>query len=298
MKDTLTMEKEITQMQIVSHDSLSLITKAEIDTQIATAKAFPRSLKMFHDRALSMATLTEDIAASCSYSLPRGGKTLEGPSVRMAEIIVSSFGNIRSGARVIANDGKTITAQGICHDLETNNCVTVEIKRRITDKYGKTFNDDMQTVTGNAACAIAFRNAVFKVVPAALCQDIYDKAKEVARGTAETLVKRRDKAIDYFNSIGVKNEQIISVLEIKKIEDIDLDKLSILTGMKAAIKNGEETVNSLFEKSELDIYDDLENLFELKKDSLSKEELKDATRIISNKEKNSYKKLHNLLKSK
>lgn len=292
------METENTNINIVAHDALSLITKAEIDTQIATAKAFPRSLKMFHDRALSMATLTEDIAASCSYSLPRGGKTLEGPSVRMAEIVVSSFGNIRSGARVIANDGKTITAQGICHDLETNNCVTVEIKRRITDKYGKTFNDDMQTVTGNAACAIAFRNAVFKVVPAALCQDIYDKAKEVARGTAETLVVRRDKAIDYFNSIGVKNEQIISVLEIKKIEDIDLDKLSILTGMKAAIKNGEATVASLFEKTDSDYFDELLELFNLKKDSLTKDEKENAERILNGKEVKSYKKLQNLLKSK
>lgn len=292
------METENTNINIVAQDALSLITKAEIDTQIATAKAFPRSLKMFHDRALSMATLTEDIAASCSYSLPRGGKTLEGPSVRMAEIIVSSFGNIRSGARVIANDGKTITAQGICHDLETNNSVTVEIKRRITDKNGKTFNEDMQTVTGNAACAIAFRNAVFKVVPAALCQDIYDKAKEVARGTAETLVKRRDKAIDYFNSIGVKNEQIISVLEIKKIEDIDLDKLSILTGMKAAIKNGEATVTSLFEKTDSDYFDELLELFNLKKESLTKDEKENAERILNGKEVKSYKKLQNLLKSK
>lgn len=292
------METENTNINIVAHDALSLITKAEIDTQIATAKAFPRSLKMFHDRALSMATLTEDIAASCSYSLPRGGKTLEGPSVRLAEIVVSSFGNIRSGARVIANDGKTITAQGICHDLETNNSVTVEIKRRITDKNGKTFNEDMQTVTGNAACAIAFRNAVFKVVPAALCQDIYDKAKEVARGTAETLVKRRDKAIDYFNSIGVKNEQIISVLEIKKIEDIDLDKLSILTGMKAAIKNGEATVTSLFEKTDSDYFDELLELFNLKKESLTKDEKENAERILNGKEVKSYKKLQNLLKSK
>ena len=160
---------ENVQIAVVAQESLSLITKAEIDVQISTAKAFPRSLKQFQDRAMSMATFSEEIAASCSYALPRGGKSLEGPSVRLAEIIVSSFGNIRSGARVIANDGKTITAQGICHDLETNNCVTVEVKRRITDKNGKTFNEDMQVVTGNAACAIAFRNAVFKVVPSALC---------------------------------------------------------------------------------------------------------------------------------
>src|SRR3990167_477260 len=280
-------------IQIVAQDALSLITKAEIDLQISTAKAFPRSLKIFLDKALSMATLNEDIAASCSYSLPRAGKVLEGKSVRLAEIIVSSFGNTRSGARVIANDGKTITAQGICHDLETNNCVTVEVKRRITGRDGKTLNEDMQVVTSNAACAIAFRNAVFKVVPDALCQEVYDKAKEVARGTAETLIKRRDKAVEYFNSIGVKNEQLVSILEIKKIEDIDLDKLSTLTGMKAAIKNGEATIQSLFEpvKEEI-IYEDLKELFDLKIDSCTPEEKKDAMRILDKKEKTSYKKLH------
>lgn len=232
---------------IVANDALSLITKAEIDIQISTAKAFPRSLKMFLDKAMSMATLSEDIAASCSYSLPRGGKSLDGKSVRLAEIVCSAYGNIRAGARVIANDGKTITAQGICHDLETNNCVTIEVKRRITGKDGKPFNEDMQVVTGNAACAIAYRNAVFKVVPSALTDDVYEKAKEVARGTAETLVKRRDKALEYFHALKVADKQICEVLEIKKVEDIDLDKLAMLTGMRAAIKNGEATIQSLFE---------------------------------------------------
>jgi hypothetical protein len=247
------MENETTpSYQIVANDALSLITKAEIDVQISTAKAFPRSLKIFIDRAMSMATLNESVAESCSYSLPRAGKSLEGKSVRLAEIICASYGNIRSGARVIANDGKTITAQGICHDLETNNCVTVEVKRRITGKDGKTFNEDMQVVTGNAACAIAFRNAVFKVIPSALSDEVYDKAKEVARGTAETLVKRRDKAIEYFRQNSVKDSQICEVLGIKKIEDVDLDKLQVLSGMRSAVKNGESTLKELFEPEKPD----------------------------------------------
>src|ERR1035437_7249180 len=107
------MEETTITMQVVAQDALSLITKAEMDTQISTAKAFPRSLKIFMDKALSMATLNEDIAASCNYAVPRGGKPMEGKSVRLAVIICSSYGNIRSGARVIANDGKTVTAQGI-----------------------------------------------------------------------------------------------------------------------------------------------------------------------------------------
>lgn len=284
---------------IEGESSLSLITKAEIDIQISTAKAFPRSNKIFLDKALSMATLNEDIAASCAYALPRGGKALEGPSVRLAEIVCASYGNIRAGARVISNDGKTITAQGICHDLESNYCVTVEVKRKITDKNGRTYNEDMQVVTGNAACAIAYRNAVFKVVPSALVNDIYDKAKEVAKGTAETLVKRREKAVKYFKDLGVTEKQICDALEVKKIDDIDLDKLSTLSGMRTLIKNGESTVKDLFENAAADLsLEELQTLFDFKKALLSKEEQESAQRIIDGKEKESYPKLFKLLNSK
>lgn len=290
---------EIQKVEIIAESSLSVITKAEIDIQISTAKAYPRSLKMFIDRAMSIATISEEVAASCSYALPRGGKSLEGPTVRLAEIVCSSFGNIRAGARVIANDGKTITAQGYCHDLETNYSVQVEVKRKITDRFGKTYNEDMQVVTGNAACAVAYRNAVFKVVPSALVNEVYEKTKEVARGTAETLVKRREKAISYLHSLAVTDKQICEVLEIKKVEDIDLDKLDILRGMATLIKNGESTVKDLFEtKIETITLEDIEILFNLKKEGLSEDELKHSQRILNNKEEKSYQKLSKLLSTK
>lgn len=257
MENQTTVERVSDQVPTAAQTSLFLITKAEIDTQIATAKAFPRSIKEFMDKAESIATVNEEVAASCNYALPRGGKTIEGPSVRFAEIIVSAYGNIRCGARVIDNDGKTITAQGICHDLETNNCMTVEVKKSILQnefingqKTGRkiTMNDDMQVVVGNAACAIAFRNAVYKVIPAALVEGIYEKTKEVAKGKAETMVKRRDKALDYAHSLNVSNEQICAVLGVKKVEDIDLDKLATFRGILTAIKNGESTVDEVFKK--------------------------------------------------
>jgi hypothetical protein len=294
------MEVQEQELKIVEGESsLSLITKAEIDIQISTAKAFPRSNKMFLDKALSMATLNEDIAASCAYALPRGGKALEGPSVRLAEIVCASYGNIRAGARVIANDGKTITAQGVCHDLESNYCVTVEVKRKITDKQGRTYNEDMQVVTGNAACAIAYRNAVFKVVPSALVNDIYEKAKDVAKGTAETLVQRRDKAVKYFKDLGVTEKQICEALEVKKIEDIDLDKLATLTGMRTLIKNGESTIKDLFENNAAGItLEELQTMYDFKKALLTQDEQKSAERIITTKETASYSKLHKTLQAK
>lgn len=284
--------------EIVSESALSLITKAEIDTQISTAKAFPRSIASFLKKAMSMATISESVAASCKYSVPRGGKSLDGKSIRLAEIVLSSYGNVRAGARIISNDGKMITAQGICHDLETNSCITKEVQRKITNKDGKTFTEDMQIVTGNAACSIALRNAIFACIPSALTDEIYEKAQEVARGTAETLPARRDKAVGYFKDLGVKDKQICEVLEIKKIDDIDLDKLATLSGMRSAIKNGESTINSLFNSGDEIDPDDLQFQFETKKALLTEDEQKNIDRILKNKEVKSYRKALDILNSK
>lgn len=250
------MEKE--KIEITHQNSLSDIIKAELDIQITTAKAFPRSIKIFLEKAESLVSINEEIAALCCYAyirkeklIDRGtisfkDKIIEGPSVRLAEIICSTYGNIRSGARVISNDSRAITAQGICHDLETNNFISVEVKRNIRDKKGRIFSEDMQTLTGNAACAIAFRNAVFKVIPCALINDIYQKAKHIAKGTLETLTSRREKALNYFKSQGISNRQILETLELKRIEDIDLEKLSTLRGMHALVENGESTLLEIF----------------------------------------------------
>jgi hypothetical protein len=241
-------EHEEVAVQVIQQNdqALYLLTKAEIDTQIATAKAFPRSIKEFYDKAISMATVSEDVAACCSYTVPRGGKNIEGATIRLAEIVLAAYKNIRAGARVISNDGRQIVAQGVCHDLENNNSVTVEVTRRITNKKGETFNDDMQVLTGNAACAIALRNAVFKVVPKAMVDEIEEAAKLVAKGTAATLEKRRNAAIEYFKSLKITEKEIFDVLEVKGVAEIDLDKLTILTGMKSAIKNEGANAKDLF----------------------------------------------------
>lgn len=252
------MSNEITIIdQDNEHTALYLQTKAEIDTQISTAKAFPRvSMKVFIDEVLTLATMTEEIADSCVFSLPRGGKMIEGPSVRLAEIVAHCYGNVRYGARVIENDGKTITSQGICHDLEKNVSYTTEEKKSIMQnewingvKTGNMIqmNHDMQVMSGKVCSAIALRNAIFKIVPPAIWLPIYEQVKLVAKGSAETLVDRRNKAVKWFNDNSVTNDQICSVLSIKKIEDIDLDKLSVLSGIRSAIKNGESTVKDIFD---------------------------------------------------
>lgn len=220
--------------------------KGEVDTQIATAKRFPRSIKQFKERALSLATLDEETAGSCFYALPRDGKTIEGPSARLAEIVAASWGNLRATANIVDDDGQFITARGTCWDLENNVAMSTEVRRRVTTRNGARFSADMINTTANAACSIALRNAVFKVVPMAIVRPVYLAAKQIAVGDATTLVKRRTDMIAYFGKMGVRPEQVLATVERASLEDITVDDLAVLKGLITAIKEGDTTVDEAF----------------------------------------------------
>jgi hypothetical protein len=243
-------EIEEPKFETVELSALESMERAQIDVQISTAKKYPRVLSTVKKEMLSFATLDEETAAGCFFTLPgrKGGdgKPIQGPSIRMAEIALATYGNLRAGARIIGDDGKMITAQGVCHDLQNNVCVSVEVKRRVTTKTGQRYGDDMIVMTGNAACSIALRNATFRVVPLALVKPIYEAAKKVAIGDAKTLVQRRAGAIAHFTKMGVTQDKIFAALQVKAIDDIGLEHLEVLIGYSNAIKEGEATIDGIF----------------------------------------------------
>lgn len=219
---------------------------AQINSLISTAKRYPRSLTQCKARALQLATMDPDIAAECFYKLTRGGKVIEGPSIRLAEIIGSTWQNIRCGARTISENETTVTAQAFCIDLENNVYMAREVDRRITHTDGRRYNDDMIATTRNAACSIALRNAIFTVIPKAYVKTVYDAAKKVAVGDLKTLAERRGKAMDHFNKLGIDNARIFHTIGVKGIDDIGLEQLEILTGLKTAITEKETTLDEAF----------------------------------------------------
>lgn len=239
-------------IEIKQAEMLQAINRAEVDTQIATAKQYPRDIYGALNNIKTIATLDNSTAEDCFYALRRQGTLIEGVSVRLAEIIAGAWGNMRVQTRIIGNDGKTITAQGVCHDLETNLAVSVEVKRRITDKSGKTYSEDMQVTTGNAASAIAFRNAVLKVVPKAVTKRVIDEIKQVALGKAIDLETRRQNMIAYFGKLGVSQTDILTYCGVKRIEEITSEMVFELSGLKNAIKEGTTTVAETFKLNTAD----------------------------------------------
>ena len=50
--------------------------KATIDVQISTAKAYPRNIRRATENAIAIVSIDKDTAATCTYSVPRGGKSI------------------------------------------------------------------------------------------------------------------------------------------------------------------------------------------------------------------------------
>lgn len=241
------MERELPPPDITA---LPALLRAEIDGQIATARAFPRNVTGFIREATELVCIDEAMAEACIFALPRGKgtdkKTIEGPSARFAEIIQHCFGNNRGGARVVAEDKQFVTAQGTYHDLEKNVQVVMEVKRRITDSRGNRYNADMIGVTGNAAASIAHRNAVLKGIPKALWLPVYERARSVVVGDVTTLKTKRANALAWFAKVGISPEQICARLEVAGVDDIGLDELAALAGIKTAIREGATSPEAAF----------------------------------------------------
>lgn len=236
-------EQEVT---IVSEGVAGAIVRSEVEAQLSAAHKYPRSPKRFLNEAIGLATLTQEVAEACIYSLPRGGKMIAGPSVRLAEIAASAYGNMQIGARVVDAEEREVVAQGVAWDMEKNLRVTIEARRRITNKHGKRYDDDMIVVTGNAAASIALRNAIFRVIPRAYIEQIYNRARLVAVGDAKSLASRRGEVLDRLGKLGVPIERVFSKLGVKGVEDIDLEHLEILIGLGTAIKGGEMPLDEAF----------------------------------------------------
>lgn len=235
-----------TQIERVDTNAIALINKSEVEAQLDAAHKHPRSIKAFLNEAGTLATLNQDIAEMCIYSVPRGGKQITGPSVRMAEICASSYGNLHIGARVVDIEDKQIVAQGVAWDLQKNLRVTMEVRRSIVNKHGKRFNDDMINTTGNAAASIALRNAIFRVVPRAYVDSLFARVRKVAVGDLKTLADRRKDVIDRLQKMNVPVERIYAKLGKASIEDVGLEDVELLVGLGTSLKSGDVTIDEAF----------------------------------------------------
>lgn len=242
-------------ISVNSSEMLEAINRSEVDMQIMTAHRLPRDIEKCKANMVALATMDDTVAYNCFYHLERTDKdgkkvVIEGPSVRFAEIIAACWKNLRIAARIIGNDGKTITAQGVCHDLESNVAISTEVKRSIVNSKGYTYSQDMQVVVGNAASSIALRNAICKVVPQVLIKSVVQEvqAKALVHIKQIGIEESWKQWVAYMQSqYGVSEAMMLEYLG-KQRGDLTAEDIQKVVGVYQAIKEGTTTVEESFKK--------------------------------------------------
>lgn len=192
-----------------------------------------------------VATIDIDIALSCFYVMFDNGKPFVGISVRFAEIIASSWTNIDSGASVVKNDGEYVVVEGYVKDKEKNSTFAVQVSRKITDYKGFPLPSEQIVLATTTASSIAFRNAVFKAIPAAIfttsVKNIKNFIMENMDGSAIL-----ETTTDFFYAKGVTEGQLIERLNKNSLSDLKSDDLFTLIGLKNAIEEGSTSIKDVF----------------------------------------------------
>ncbi len=272
------------ELQIINDDTEAQ-DLAKLERQIKIARENPRDWDKMVAEVERRAGKNKEIAAECFYSLPKGGKKIEGPGVRFAELILASLDNIRIGTRIAEITATDITGECIIYDLQTNKQFNVrETKSIMHKKDGKMqrYTNDMVMTTGKAAAALAKRNCIFLAVPMVEFEETLKTVKKIATGALNPtgrglqthltemplpIEERRTNALEFFDKQGVSGDRVLWALGVKEVEDIDEDALVALVGFRTSLKEKIVTLEELFgptakdekKKRATGVTDDLKN---------------------------------------
>ncbi len=222
---------------------------AEVEGQVVMAKKFPRDPVKAMDRILAECQ-RETLAEQAQYSFPRGGTTVTGESIRLAETIARNWGNISYGITEVERKGAESLMLAYAWDLETNVMARQEFRvRHLRDtKEGlKPLRDerDVYEITANQG-ARRLRSCILRIIPG----DVIDAAREECEKTLKSKVgnvqERIPGMLEKFDGMGVTKTMIERRLR-HRIDSMNGPELLSLIKIYNSIKDGMATPDDYFE---------------------------------------------------
>lgn len=228
---------------------------AEAQGKLVIAKRFPRDEVAAYVKVIE-ACKRPSMAAKAFYSFPRGGQTVEGPTIRFAEELARCWGNIDYGIKELSQDNGKSEMQAYAWDLETNaqsvqNFTNPHQREKTDKKTRQVVMEDLVSqrdiYENNANMATRrLRSRILAILPAWFVEDAIAECKRTIAGDNETpLIDRVKKMVVQFAKYGVTQEQIERRLK-RKIDTMNGDDFADYIGIFNAIKSGESKVSEWF----------------------------------------------------
>lgn len=226
----------------------------EVQAAIVLAKRFPRDEFEATER-IKRACQRKSLADQAVYSYPRGKECVSGPSIRLAETLAKTWGNIDYGIIELEQKDGSSEMMAYAWDLETNTRVTkiftVEHKRDTKKgSYKLTDSRDIYEATANFG-ARRMRACILGVIPG----DVVDMAveeckKTMSNGDTRPMQERISQMLSVFKSeFGVTKEQVEEYVG-RPAGSYGNEEIILLQDVYKAIRDGQATIESYFPKKE------------------------------------------------
>jgi hypothetical protein len=213
----------------------------EIQAMVFMAKQFPRDEFAAMER-IKTACSRKALAEIAMYEYPRGGQKVTGPSIRLAEVLLQGWGNMKCGVIELDNTQGESKAMSYAWDIETNaydeKIFTVK-HIRDTKQGAKTLTDnrDIYEKVANEG-ARRKRACILAVIPAWVIEEAIEHCeKALTSNNAEPLIDRLRKLLDKFKDQGVTKDMVEKYMGYKVETFTEKDGLK-LQKVYTAIKDG------------------------------------------------------------
>lgn len=222
---------------------------AEVQAKLIIAKKFMRDEASAMSEMLKSCQRTS-FASQAMYSYPRGTTTIAGPSIRMAEELARTWGNIDFGTKELSRRKGESEMQAYAWDLQTNLMRTINFTvahKRDTKGGGIILTDerDIYEVTANQA-GRRVRACLLAILPPDFVDSAVQECRKTLAADANTgIIDRIKNMLDSFVKVDVTVKMIEDRLK-KTTANITAEDLVDLAAIFTSIKDG-APVNDWFE---------------------------------------------------
>lgn len=216
---------------------------AEVQGQLILAKRFPRDLNEAYAEVMQSCKLMA-MASVAFYKVPRGGGSVTGPSIRLAEELARVCGNLDHGHRELSRDHEKSEVEVFAWDKQTNTRVTrqLTVMHVLDTRDGPRKLRDQKEVDDLIAnkASKQKRGLILSIIPAWLKEAAIEQCKQtLAGGGGKTIPERVRGMTDAFAKYGVTVAHLEAHLN-HKLDQTVADELVDLHAIFEAIKGGEK----------------------------------------------------------
>jgi len=221
----------------------------EVQAAFVIAKKFPRNESESFSKIMKSCK-RPFLAEQALYAYPKGGKLVEGISIRLAEVLVSNWGNCECGIKEISQSNGVSLAEAYAIDLETNTRVskTFHVPHHIHTKTGvKKLTDprDIYELVANQG-ARRMRACILAIIPGDIADAARDECKKTLMNGEEPIEDRVRKLVMAFDNLGIKVEHLEKRLG-HNLDAIIETELVTLRGIYKSLKDGMASREDFFD---------------------------------------------------